>query len=211
MPFASQLSAWGGVLPCALSKLYLYCTTCHGTTQFVYKDCGTRTAMLFREHYTSVQQVYQNTVRIRFLPLGCCTAMLIIEIVHLLYEAPWDLTICAQRLCGPSYGNISQHFYFWNCKSAFSIFVIVHLLVEVSQHRTVCAQGLFNPYSTYVHHGGVRICTADVRNFHSSKRTLVSEVHSHASFRYPTPTVQGTTGTPNLCTKAAWALIRKRS
>ena len=34
--------------------------------------------------------------------------MRIIGIVQLPYEAPWDLPICVQRLCGLLYGNISQ-------------------------------------------------------------------------------------------------------
>ena len=41
MPFASEFSPLGGVLPCAFSELYTYCTRCHDTAQFVYKDCGT--------------------------------------------------------------------------------------------------------------------------------------------------------------------------
>ena len=43
MPFASEFFPRGGVLPCALSGLYTYCTRYHTTAQFVYKECGTST------------------------------------------------------------------------------------------------------------------------------------------------------------------------
>ena len=41
MPFASEFSPLGGVLPCAFSELYTYCSSYHDTAQFVYKGCGT--------------------------------------------------------------------------------------------------------------------------------------------------------------------------
>ena len=94
IPFASELSTWGGKLPWALSELYTYFARFHGTGQLVHKDCGTCTAMYVWQQYSSVQRVYQNAVRIRVLPLGWRTVMRIIGIVQLLYEEPQDLPIC---------------------------------------------------------------------------------------------------------------------
>ena len=44
IPFASEFSPCGGVLPCTFSELYTYCMRCHGTAQFVHTACGTRMA-----------------------------------------------------------------------------------------------------------------------------------------------------------------------
>ena len=62
----------------------------------------------------------------------------------------------------------------------------------------------------YVHHGGVRVCTAGVHKYCSHKSDLVSEEYRHASFRNPTPTMLGTNESPYLCTKAVWAPVRQR-
>ena len=61
----------------------------------------------------------------------------------------------------------------------------------------------------YVHHGGVRICMAGVWKYHLCNSDLDSEVHYHASFRNPTPTVRGTMELPNLCTNTVWAPVRQ--
>ena len=61
----------------------------------------------------------------------------------------------------------------------------------------------------HVHKGGVQICTASVRKYRWRKGDLVSEVHFHSSVWNPTPTVQGATGSPNLCTNAVRAPARQ--
>ena len=44
--------------------------------------------MYVKELYRSVQQVYENAVSVRVIPLVWCSAMQAFRIIHLLYEAP---------------------------------------------------------------------------------------------------------------------------
>ena len=62
-----------------------------------------------RKLYASVQPVYQKAVCTRVHRFVWFTAMHVLGILHLLYEAPRDLPICVPRLCGKPYGKISQH------------------------------------------------------------------------------------------------------
>ena len=116
---------------------------------------------LCRHPYGSVNQqairiptaVVSNVVRVRLLSLEWCTAMLIISIVHLMYEGPWDLLICVQRLYGNPYGNESQvihmpkvvvpnHHLIWYKH----IIRIIHLLHPVPRYCTVCIHKLWHQY-----------------------------------------------------------------
>ena len=58
--------------------------------------------------YTVIQRVYQNAVSNTVLRFVWFTPMCVDGIVHLVYEAPWDLPICVQGLRGHPYGNVSQ-------------------------------------------------------------------------------------------------------
>ena len=159
--------------------------------------------------------MYQNTVCVRLLRFVWFTAMHVVDMVRLLYEAPRDLTICVQRLCGHPYANVSQQ--------AVQILTAVVPKCRLRQSSplgvvychahfcncTLTVRGATAPPSLrtrhvapvrHVHTGDVRICTAGVRKHRWRKSDLVSEVHCHASFRNPTPTVRSATGSPHLCT-----------
>ena len=91
-------SALFGLLPCALTASYTYFMRHHGISQSVYKDCaGTHKETQVNMLYTSLQWLYQNAICISVVRIGWYNDVHIIGIVHLLYEAPRDRTICVQR------------------------------------------------------------------------------------------------------------------
>ena len=91
------------------------------------------------------------------------------------------------------------HAYFRNCTPTVQ---------DVKTLPSLCTW-LVEPVG-HVHKGGVRIYTASVRKYRSSKSDLVSEVQCHTSFQNSTPTVRGVMGTPNLFGKAVRAPVRQR-
>ena len=57
--------------------------------------------MYVKELYRSVQQVYENAVSVRVIPLVWCSAMQAFRIIHLLYEAPRVLIAGVHSLLYP--------------------------------------------------------------------------------------------------------------
>ena len=48
----------------------------------------------FREPYRSIQHVYEIVVCYRLLTMTWCIAVSSVEVVHLVYNALWHLTVC---------------------------------------------------------------------------------------------------------------------
>ena len=135
--------------------------------------------MYITELYRSVQQVYNNAVCMTVLSLGCCTAMRIFGIVHLLYGVQRDLIIFVHSL-RQSYTDVCQGAVqiritsAWKCHLHHSPllavvhchvhFGIVHLLYEVQWDLIIYVHRLIKSY-TYVCQGAVQIRITGARKF----------------------------------------------
>ena len=73
----------------------------HGTSQFVCTTCDSHTSYALRELYGSVQQVYENAVGTIVFAMGSGTSLCVAGIVQLVYEAPWDLSVCVHSQWQP--------------------------------------------------------------------------------------------------------------
>ena len=201
-----------------LDEVPQHCPVCIQRLWHSYDDVS-KTAVYIRRAGVS------KWVRITVLPLGWCTVMRIIGIVHLLYKAPWDRPICVQRLCGHPYGNVNQQAVqillrlyqnavcirvvrLGSC-TAIRIIGIVHLPYEMPQHLPICVQRLHkHPYGN-VSQQAVQNPSAVIPKclLHQSSPLLVMYCHAH--FRNCAPTVRSATGSPNLYTKAVRAPIQQ--
>ena len=189
------------------------------------KDCGTRTAMEVRKLYTSVQLMYQTSVFVRVLPFAWCTAMRIIWLVHLLYELSRYCPFCVKTLWH-RYGEVSRNLY-TSVQSVYQnagcttvvrfvwltsmyILSILHLLYEVPRYLIICVKSLCGHLYGNVNQQFVQINTAVVLKSRLRQSSHLGVLYCHHHYRNCTPTVWGTTGSPNLCTKAVWAPVQQR-
>ena len=96
-----------GVLPCVFSELYTYWSRSHDTAQFVLTACGTRSARTLGR-CTDLYSRYTKYCSSKSDLVSEVHCQASFEILHQLYEAPRDLPICVQRLCGHLYDNLGE-------------------------------------------------------------------------------------------------------
>ena len=84
---------------------------------------------------------------------------------------------------------------------------IVQLLYEALRNLPISIQRLCrHPYSN-VSQQAVQITTAVVPKCRLRQSSPIGVVYCHAQYRNCTPTVRGTTGSPNLCTRFPRAFV----
>ena len=94
--------------------------------------------------------------------------------------------------------------------TAMHVLGILHLLHEVPRDLPVCVQRLCgHPYGN-VSQQAVQIPTAVAPKCRLRQCSPLGVVYCHAHYRNCTPTVRGTPGSHNLCTKVTRASVRQR-
>ena len=89
--------------------------------------------------------------------------------------------------------------------TAMHVLGILHLLYETPRDLTICVHRLCGHLYGNVSQQAVQIPTAVVPKYRLRHSSPIGVVYCHAHYCNRTPTVRGTTGSPNLCTKAVWA------
>ena len=81
----------------------------------------------FREPYRSIQQVYEIVVCYRLLTTTWCIAVSGVEVIHLVYNALWHLTVCIQFIY-TAYGSCTPYKFREPHRSLQRVYEIVRFL-----------------------------------------------------------------------------------
>ena len=168
----------------------------------------------FGELYRSVQQVYKNAIRWRLFATARWTAASDLGVVHLLYEALWDLpvwySLCTHSLSelfrsdfGELYRSVRRvyentfrcRFFATAWWTAVSGLGVVHLVYKALRDLPVW----YKAFGRCVRLGGaVQIRTAGAGKCSSLQIVRHGPMKCHERSRSRTPGVQGATGSPSL-------------